>query len=150
MSLSRQLESGIRFIDIRIGFVNDEFHIYHGLISLGSDFEEVMTTVNNFLEQYPSETVIMRLKQNHKGDNNNQSFERVFDQYMSSHGSKVHRTGSSLGSLTLSSLRGKIVILDNFPGSSNYAPISYSSLDSTKQDEYVVQNNWGLYDKWSC
>ena len=153
MSLSEQLESGIRFIDIRIGFVGDEFHIYHGFISLSSDFKEVMTTVNKFLDRYPSETVIMRLKQDHEGKNK-KDFDKVFDEKMGALGSKVYTGLGNLKNLKLSSLRGKIVILNDFNRTSVYAPLPYksnSTLDRIDtQDIYKVGSIGGLYDKWEA
>ena len=62
MNLETQLNAGIRALDIRIGHNGDDFRIHHGPIDLNSNFYETMTTINAFLDKYPSETVIMRLK----------------------------------------------------------------------------------------
>ena len=37
--------------------------------------------------------------------------------------------------------------MDDFPGTSDYAPMQYSILK--KQDDYTLNTNWDLYNKWT-
>ncbi|OOV58817.1 phosphatidylinositol-specific phospholipase C domain-containing protein, partial [Clostridium botulinum] len=73
-SLKNQLLSGIRYLDIRLGaYPNDPdlLYSYHGFIYLHSTFTNILEIVTSFLKSNPSETILMRIKQEHttKPDN---------------------------------------------------------------------------------
>jgi 1-phosphatidylinositol phosphodiesterase len=61
MDLITQLNSGIRFIDIRCKAINNQFLIYHGDFYVGASFDDVLNTVTSFLTNHPGETVLMRV-----------------------------------------------------------------------------------------
>lgn len=65
LSLEDQLKAGIRYIDIRLKYSENSFDIHHGIVYVGYNFDDVLTTVQRFLRENPSETVLMRLKQEH-------------------------------------------------------------------------------------
>ena len=146
MDLATQLRAGVRVLDIRIGHANDRFRIHHGPIDLKADFGEVMETIDAFLADYPSEAILVRLKKDHDGGGNTRSFATQLERYMGRYGTNVHRSSSPVLDPTLQEIRGKILILDDFPGTSDYAPMQYDGL--VKQDDYTLGNNWDLYGKW--
>lgn len=138
MSLSTQLNSGIRVLDIRARHTGNSFAMHHGSYFLNSYFGDgVMAVVNQFLQNNPNETIFMRLKKEHTEEGNSRTFAQTLDNYMITYGSRVYRGTDQ--NPTLGTLRGKVVIFDSFNGSSSYAPIQYSSLNT--------QDNWELRDK---
>ncbi len=78
-SLTEQLNLGIRFLDIRIHHDKDQLAIVHGDEFLLEFLESVFRDTTRFLDQNPSETVLMRIKSNEKEQSNNTaSFEQAF------------------------------------------------------------------------
>lgn len=148
-SLRQQLLAGIRVLDIRCRRTPyNNFDIYHGSIDTGFDFDDVLLTVTDFLADHPTETVLMRLKP--EGNSGTMSFEDVLDTYVNDalYSSYFWKNSSSeLASSSktrLGDVRGKIVVLANFSG--ERFGIDYASADI--QDEYTLDTNWDLYDKW--
>lgn len=70
--LKTQLHAGLRYLDIRGRLVYNAsagadqdpvIGIYHGHVSTGYDFQDVLQTVFDFLDENPSEGIIMRVKE---------------------------------------------------------------------------------------
>ena len=131
--LLKQLNNGIRFIDIRIrnGEFNiepslDNFVVAHGPIAVG-DFNSVMTDLKTFLEKNNSETILMSIKHEKHGvgylfealglnepirsDNDELDTNRLIYNY-------IHATDNLFfqqpvtTKTTIGELRGKIVLVD--------------------------------------
>jgi 1-phosphatidylinositol phosphodiesterase len=148
-SLRQQLLAGVRVLDIRCRRTPyNNFDIYHGSVNTGFDFDDVLLDVTDFLADHPTETVLMRLKP--EGNSGTMSFEDVLDTYVNDalYSSYFWKnTSSELASQSttrLGDVRGKIVVLANFSG--ERFGIDYASADI--QDEYDLDTNWDLYDKW--
>ncbi len=143
ISLSDQLISGIRVLDIRVRQIADAFAIHHGSVYQEKFFGSgVMVPVINFLTLHPSETVFMRIKSEHTPKNNTLTFNEVFQQYKSIYNAILwHPTSDNP---ELGDIRGKVVILQNFNGLK--AGINYNKLNI--QDNYKLNSNWDLYGKW--
>lgn len=62
-SLPSQLRAGIRFLDVRVRHVNGNLTIHHGVSYQRAHFGHVLEGVVHFLQEYPSETVLMRIKE---------------------------------------------------------------------------------------
>jgi 1-phosphatidylinositol phosphodiesterase len=145
MSLPNQLESGVRVLDIRCRHIQDVFAIHHGSVFQGTYFGDVLATVVNFLKDHPGETVLMRVKEEYDAANNTRSFEETFSKrYWEPN--KTYMWQGTSSNPTLGDLRGKIVILQNFSASQTYG-IPYDSFSI--QDDYKLNSNWDLYDKWT-
>ena len=78
--LQQQLDSGNRYIDIRVKYTDTGCPLHHGIVYLGYDFENVLQTVQTCLQQHPGETIIMRLKQENSSASDSQ-MKKVFDTY---------------------------------------------------------------------
>jgi 1-phosphatidylinositol phosphodiesterase len=141
MSLPEQLKSGIRAWDIRLGQDADgRLKIYHGIIQQGQDFEtDVLAVASGFLDAYPSETILMRVKHDNGPDTG-------FDTLVKAGLDKFPRvyTGTS-DNPVLGDIRGKIVVLQDFSSSTRMG-IPWGSL--AIQDNYKMGTNWDLADKW--
>ena len=59
-NVTQQLERGIRYLDIRIG--SDDLGIYHGIVYLNAQWSDVVHELRSFLAQYPSEVILLRIK----------------------------------------------------------------------------------------
>ncbi|WP_345197531.1 phosphatidylinositol-specific phospholipase C [Kistimonas scapharcae] len=143
MSLTNQLLSGIRVLDIRVRHFYDKFAIHHGFVFQNAYFgPDVMAPITAFLAANPTETVVMRLREEYNAQGNTRSFNQTFQDYKNRYGAFIWRPYSN--NPTLDEIRGKIVILQNFSGSRH--GINYGYLD--RQDSYSVSTNWDLYSKW--
>ena len=57
-SIKQQLQCGVRYFDIRVQFKDGDTFIFHGPIS-GEKFEPIIDDVKEFLQNNPSETLIL-------------------------------------------------------------------------------------------
>lgn len=104
-SITQQLENGIRFLDIRCKRTGTSFSIHHGSCYQKMQFGDVLKEIKTFFAKNPSETIIMRLKE--EETNNATEFEKIFKKYYIPNDWYV---GSSIPKLK--EVRGKIVLLD--------------------------------------
>ncbi len=135
ISLKNQLESGVRVFDIRARHINDNFTIHHGPVYQKKNFDDVMVSMTEFLENHPRETILMRVKEEYKAKNITRSFEDTFEWYENKYESYIWKPTSE--NPTLNEVRGNIVILQNFATN----PPSKFGLDYGKFD---IQDNWSL------
>jgi hypothetical protein len=135
LDLVTQLESGIRSLDIRLQRKNGVLECWHGADYFEADFNDVLSTVVDFLEEYKSETILMRIAENSRpyfveictgicpiGDN--PPFYMMVEEYLQR--TYYDQDSNPIGPYsdwvwqptsvnpTLGEVRGKIVILDNF------------------------------------
>nr|BFE68948.1 hypothetical protein GCM10020092_022490 [Actinoplanes digitatis] len=118
-TLARQLDAGIRMIDIRAR-VNggNTFTIHHGAVYQNANFDDVLNVLRTFLAAHPGETVVMRLKQECTGEigsctdvSGQKSFPDIFDSYVSSLFWQPSVTrGAAAATPTLGAVRGKVVL----------------------------------------
>jgi 1-phosphatidylinositol phosphodiesterase len=147
LTISQQLDAGVRFLDIRCRHVNDAFAIYHGSVDQNLTFNAVLDATYAFLSANPGETVIMSIKQEHTASGNTRSFEATFDSYVALNPSKW-LPGAVIP--TLNEARGKIVLLRRFGATETPKGIdasvwpdqaTFTSGSLRVQDEYAVSNN---------
>ena len=111
MSLAEQLNAGLRYLDIRCRHMKDRFVIYHGIEYQHFSFEQVLETVNSFLDAHPSETIILSVNEEHKPSKVTRNFWETFEWYYAQNPARWH-IGEVLPEL--GSVRGKIVLLRRF------------------------------------
>lgn len=111
LSLSDQLNAGVRFVDIRCRHVNNAFVIHHGPVYQNANFDGVLNATFAFLNNNPGETVILSVKEEYDPSDNARSFEKTFDAYVAKNPRQWY-LGSSIP--TLSQVRGKIVLFRRF------------------------------------
>jgi len=144
LTITRQLNGGIRFLDLRVRHINDVFAMHHGPVYQEAMFGDVLGEMIDFLRRHPSETIVARLKQEHDPAGNTRSFERTFKSYYDPNRHWFASPGEN--NPTLGALRGKILILADYSRSDFSYGRNYSGLSI--QDAYSVSTNWDLYDKW--
>ncbi|WP_328904973.1 phosphatidylinositol-specific phospholipase C [Streptomyces sp. NBC_00234] len=134
-TIAQQLDSGIRFLDVRCRITGDSFAIHHEAAFQNLMFGDVLIACRDFLAARPSETVLMRVKQEYSQESN-AAFRSVFDRYLDVKGWRsLFRLDSTLP--TLGGARGKVVLLaDNggLPGVRYADPAVFDI-----QDDYMAE-----------
>ncbi|MEU1125576.1 phosphatidylinositol-specific phospholipase C [Streptomyces sp. NPDC005899] len=134
-TVAEQLESGIRFLDVRCRITGDSFAIHHGASFQNLMFGDVLIACRDFLAARPGETVLMRVKQEYS-EESDAAFRRIFDLYLDAKGWRsLFHLDTALP--TLGEARGKVVLLaDNggLPGVRYAAPQLFDI-----QDDYMAE-----------
>lgn len=156
LTISEQLNAGVRFLDIRCRHIDNSFAIHHGAIYQNLNFDDVLNACYAFLESHPTETIIMSVKEEYDASNTTRSFEKTFDTYTQKNPSKWD-LGANIPKL--GDVRGKIRLLRRFPAEVSKGINATAWADNTTfdinngadgqikvQDYYKVTNN---DDKWS-
>lgn len=144
MDLATQLRSGIRAWDIRLGYAEPllclgGLMVYHGVAPQWVSFSEVLETAQTFLSQHPDEAIFMRIR--HETGCSIGFDYRVSEAFAQFPGLRYTGTDDNP---TLGSLRGKVLVLQDFEGQDRGVP--WSTFDI--QDDYDLDSNWDLYSKW--
>ncbi|KAM4631283.1 1-phosphatidylinositol phosphodiesterase [Polymixia lowei] len=139
-SLASQLRAGVRFLDVRVRHVRGNLTIHHGVSYQRAHFGHVLEGVADFLNQHPSETVLMRLKE---------EFSETYDIY-GAVVSYIHRYAHwdllwhSRLMPTMGQARGKLIVLQDFSGPD--LGMRYGSLDIA--DDWKVPTLLHVPEKW--
>ncbi|KAF4629715.1 hypothetical protein G7Y89_g8430 [Cudoniella acicularis] len=160
LHLRTQLQSGIRFFDIRARLNNNELLIYHQNQYTQHSYVEVLTIFFNFLEANPGETILMRLKEELTALNSTIDFLTAFNYYRlndpeTAPGCAKHFwVPPTLGPTyvpTLGDLRSKILILQNFGSDPAEYGIKWESPLLSIEDDYDIPDLYaGLDEKFQA
>ncbi|MET7757279.1 phosphatidylinositol-specific phospholipase C [Streptomyces sp. NPDC005389] len=108
-TIAQQLAAGIRFLDVRCRVTGGSFAIHHGASYQNMMFGDVLVACRDFLAAHPSETVLMRVKQEYSSDSD-ATFGAVFTDYLDNRGWRpLFRIGDTVPSL--GEARGKVVLI---------------------------------------
>jgi 1-phosphatidylinositol phosphodiesterase len=115
LTIENQLNIGVRFLDVRCRHYQNAFTIHHGSVYQNMNFDAVLNACWDFLDNNPTECIIMSIKEEHNPANNNRTFEQTFDAYVQKkpNGWYLSNTIPDLGNV-----RGKIVLVRRFGASS--------------------------------
>ncbi|XP_031722529.1 uncharacterized protein LOC116393938 [Anarrhichthys ocellatus] len=139
-SLACQLRAGIRFLDVRVRHVKGNLTIHHGVSYQWAHFGHVLEGVADFLGEYPSETVLMRLKEEYSETYD--IYGAVVD-YIQRHTNWDLLWHSRLVP-TVGEARGKLIVLQDFSGPD--LGMRYGSLDIA--DDWSVPTLIHVKEKW--
>ncbi|WP_141329566.1 phosphatidylinositol-specific phospholipase C domain-containing protein [Myxococcus sp. AB025B] len=144
LDLRKQLDAGVRALDIRCRHIGDRFTIHHGVVYLHVNFDDVLRTTIQFLNDNPTETVVMRVKREHTEEDITRSFNQTFEWYRDQPAYSPYLwRGSHVP--TLGEVRGRIVVLDDFAGGAYGIPWGALEL----QDDWTVSQLADIDDKWN-
>lgn len=145
MSLITQLNSGIRFIDIGCAYKGEnDLQVYREECYQNINLEIVIETVSQFLKENPTETVLMKIRQEHSNVSN-LKFHRSFLNYVSRYSDLFWNTKKcSCKNPQLDEIRGKIVVIYDAEGCSFGIP--YKNI--IKNEECILTKKLDLYNKW--
>lgn len=148
-SITAQLNAGVRFLDIRLKHISNVFAIHHGPFFQKQFFGDVLNQVVCFLQENPTEFVLLRVKKEQRDENSTRDFEDTFADYVNKYSDVIFQSRGHCYFPSVSEARGKIIFLDETTTSGKYPPfgIKYPQ-EFNIQDEYKVSSNWGLYGKW--
>lgn len=133
-SIAEQLNSGIRFLDIRCRLFDGAFSIHHGAVYQHLNFDDVLGACRDFLTAHPTETVLMRVQQEYS-EESAEAFAQVFEGYLDRGWRSLFRLDTSLPALGRA--RGHVVLLadsDGLPGVRYGDPALFDI-----QDEYMTE-----------
>ncbi|MFJ7206729.1 phosphatidylinositol-specific phospholipase C [Streptomyces sp. NPDC098789] len=135
-SIAEQLDSGIRFLDVRCRVTGGSFAIHHAAYFQNLMFGDVLVACWNFLAAHPSETVLMRVKQEYS-EESDATFRAVFDDYLDHRGWRpLFRIADALPG-SLGQARGKVVLLADNGGLPGLRYGDGSVFDI--QDDYMAE-----------
>ena len=159
MDIPTQLQAGIRAFDIRLGKaagcdgLTNDLQIIHGdkpgfRFCQPDTFADVLSSVDAFLSQHGSETLVMRIKKE-TDDPSDDEFAQIVNQNLQAlNGNRIYQGAST--DPTLQSIRGKIVVLAQYgTGSVPAWPGNIRWSNLSKQDAYHAITNWDLAKKWN-
>lgn len=113
LTLEEQLKLGIRCFDIRLKDTDEGLKIQHGIISFPLYFEkDVLPVFCGFLEKYPTETLIVSLKDEHC-KNTGVYVDEVW-RMLNSDAMRSFVVEDFKANLTLGECRGKILFLHRY------------------------------------
>jgi len=159
-NLTTQLESGLRYFDIRARLEDDKLRIYHANGFTGFEYDEVLLAMFDFLEAHPSEAIVMRLKEEGRpiGKGNTRTFEETFNYYLDSSPETAAGAQSHLYLYdrirpipTLGELRSRIFLLQEFQ-TKNDKPygLAWEGDQMVLEDYWIIPDIYHLADKWTA
>ncbi|KAL3938556.1 MAG: hypothetical protein SGBAC_006557 [Bacillariaceae sp.] len=142
--IDQQLASGIRFLDIRCRREGKVFTIHHGPFYQHLWFDQVLEIVRSFFEAHPSETILMRVKEEYDPKDGSLSFVAIWNRYMNEleYGDLLAQypwDGKTIP--TLGQVRGKIVLLRDFAWNGPEIGLHYNRFGNAfmeVQDDYSL------------
>lgn len=142
MTIINQLNAGVRFLDIRLQLVKNELKIVHSFVDQDLDFVRVLKDINDFINLYNTEFLIVSIKEDNDPKKSEISFEDKVLEELSNFDNIVF---DSLPK-TVKDARGKIFILNRFT-TQDVGINAYSGwYDSTsfELDTLYIQDNYSV------
>ena len=137
LSLSDQLNVGVRFLDIRLKLDHNELKAVHGIVDEKASFKEITEVVESFLNEHNQEFIIMSVKEEAKASNSDISFEDALKGYIDKDIYLKDRTIPS----KVGDVRGKILLLSRYSNSS----IGIEAFSQWKDTCSFVMDNNDIY-----
>ena len=143
LDIEAQLEIGVRFFDIRLQQVNDKFNVVHSFVDQKLDFEDVVEDMVDFIEDYPSEFLLVSIKEDADSKNSYKDFQSLLLSYLD----EEEFCFDSTLPKTLKEARGKIYILSRF--NSTIGINAYEGWEDSTTfalNDLYVQDNYSIDD----
>lgn len=148
LTIPQQLNAGIRFLDLRTRHYRNNLYLHHGAFYQHQKLDDALNAVVRFLRENPTETVLVRVKDDeHTAAGNTRSFRETIYNYYFNY--KHHFAIGAKENAPLGSLRGKMVMLRNYTvtGRDPFEGIGFRE-HLERQDAFHLGTNWDLYGKW--
>lgn len=122
LTLDEQWDMGIRAFDLRPGYkrvrtgwfkYENKLHIYHGIVSTNTSFEDAIKTLSDKLAANPGEfaVVVMRFENDSPFYNDRNVWNNLMSKFLVSSSFPASRRVDFKPDLTLGEIRGKILVL---------------------------------------
>ncbi|MCF8304232.1 MAG: phosphatidylinositol-specific phospholipase C domain-containing protein [Bacteroidales bacterium] len=140
-SIPNQLKLGIRWLDIRLCYDGD-LTVQHGSFSLRKNFKDVLHYCVCFLNDHPTETIILMIKQEHSDISDKEFSEMVYGQ--------IEQRGLNNFFIEdrvpeLGEVRGKIYVVRRFHKYFSHPLGVYASWPDNTKGSYHEYNGIGWY-----
>ena len=146
ISISSQLKIGVRFFDLRLQLVNDEFKIVHSFVDQDLKFKTVVENLYSFIKNYNSEFLIISIKEESSSVNSTLYFEEALIKALKPYEDVFMLNDTKLPE-TVGNARSKIFILSRFSGNTG-VPAYFGWADDTsfELDDLYIQDNYNISD----
>ena len=135
-SLPEQMNAGLRYFDIRLRLYNNTLRAFHEFVDQEDTFDIILNYALNFLEQNPSESIIMQIVKEYKVENCSKSIQEMYDEYIKDIKEKIVDFKKK-DEIKMGDIRGKILMVKIFGRSTRFMP------------GFLVQNNWTVNWRFS-
>lgn len=141
LSIEDQLYIGVRFFDIRLQLVGDDFNVVHSFVDQDTDFDDVLEDMVEFITENPTEFLIVSIKKDADSKKPEGDFPHLLEAELKEY-SRIS-TSTTLPR-TVGEARGKIYIISRYEGSTMGIPAYEGWADSTSFElgELYVQDNY--------
>lgn len=116
LGIPRQLDVGVRFFDIRLRLVDNELRVYHDFVEQKAKFSDVAKQLVQFIQQNPTEFLIVSLKEEYSPLRSEKNFSRELEAELLRY-PDFFCSADSLPE-NLGNARGKIYIIARYDDSS--------------------------------
>ena len=143
LPLYDQLELGVRFLDIRLQEDHNSLKAVHGFVDQRASFASITKTIEKYLDEYPTEFLIMSIKEEATAKNSTISFEDSLKTYLTS---DIYLKGSDIPA-NLGEVRGKVMLLSRYANSTIGVPAFNGWQDSTSftlNNDIYVQDTFRI------
>lgn len=141
LTIEDQLYIGVRFLDIRLQLVGDDFNVVHSFVDQRTDFDDTLEEVVEFIEENPSEFLFVSIKEDADPKRPEGSFAKLLEDELREY--DIISDARTLPK-TVGEARGKIYIISRYKNSTMGIPAYDGWADSTSfaLGELYVQDNY--------
>jgi 1-phosphatidylinositol phosphodiesterase len=133
-SITKQLEEGVRYLDIRCRLIGDTFTIHHGQVYQKISFGDVLAMCRDFLKNMTSEAIVMKISTEHTSEPSSPdiTFEKVWSKFYDAN-KDIFYQGTSEKPI-LQEVRGRIFVIS----------------DDCHKGVTVTEGKLKIQDKYEC
>jgi len=143
LTISEQLDIGVRFLDIRCKISGNTFDIYHGAVYQKLSFKDIVSSIKEFLKKNPSEFILLSIKKEDSKDNN-LKFETILEKYISTDLADILYRGSNTQFPKIQDVRGKAIMIKRFSGISNIGYDAYSGWKDNSPNSIIDKGGYSF------
>ena len=114
LPISKQLESGVRFLDLRLRLVDDELYVYHSFVEQRTKASHLLHDLAAFLRENPSEFLIISFKEEEAPVRSEKAFSETLEAILLKYPDVVNAARTLPE--TVKDARGKMHILARYAG----------------------------------
>ena len=145
LTIKEQLKLGVRFFDIRLKLKDDKLIVVHSFVEQGTDFEDVLSEMCDFLKENPGEFLFVSIKEDADPTGSSLDFTEQLEKMLKaqdcvSEGRDIPKTvGEARGKMHIIARYSKSTI--GFPAYSGWKDSTSFELDGIYvQDKYRVDS----------
>ncbi|RDA90868.1 hypothetical protein CP533_3233 [Ophiocordyceps camponoti-saundersi (nom. inval.)] len=148
-ALHVQLVAGMRYFDIRLRLRDDALRVYHGDGDTNSSLPEVLEIMTRFLDDNPSEALVVRVKNEAVPlGSNTMTFEDAFVRDAKPHRRILPAHDPTTPLPTLGQVRGSIFLLQEFKSEHGRYGLEWNGPLMILEDWWIVPDLSSLPLKW--